>query len=114
MNTLPNHKELKLEIALQDALAEMERRATGAVSQESSNGWRHAMIICRNGWDVQRKLWQLQYHAKRHQEGAPVKAAAYREAMAVLMEHTGEEPKLEITPDHEHAAPEEPFALVAT
>lgn len=119
LSPLPTHEALKAEIGEQDALAmaiaEMERRAAGAVSQESANGWRHALIICRSGWSVPHKLWQLRYHATRERsEPAPVKAAAFREAMALVMALTGEEPKREIVRDHEHDAPEEPFALVST
>jgi hypothetical protein len=73
------------------ALEEMDRRAKQAGNCPRGNGWRHAALICRLQWGVSRMLAQLERHARYFRDEQPEKAAAYREAAALLTTLTGEQ-----------------------
>jgi hypothetical protein len=75
---------------LKTAIDAMDDKALAGGATDTGHGWRHAALICRLNWTVPRALRQLQQHAKYHQEGQPEKAAAYREAAALLQTLTGE------------------------
>ena len=86
-----------LALAVADMLGKADS-ADSADSPDAALGWRHAALITRNGWDTPRKLKQLRQHARHQREtaGNPVKAAAYREAIAIITHHTGEDLAAEI------------------
>jgi hypothetical protein len=77
---------------LKTAIEAMDDKALAGGATDTGHGWRHAALICRLNWTVTRALRQLQQHAKHHQDGQPDKAAAYREAAALLQTLTGEQP----------------------
>lgn len=75
---------------LDHARAEMERMACAAMSPDGARGWWHAARVVRLFGNAVRALKQLAQHARFHSDSVPEKAAAYREAMAILARHTGE------------------------
>lgn len=74
---------------LQHAIETMEANALAGGVTDTGHGWRHAALICRLSWGPTRALRQLRQHARFHAD-KPLKAAAYREAAALLEPLTGE------------------------
>ncbi|MEK7951646.1 hypothetical protein [Luteolibacter soli] len=76
--------------SLDQALAEIEGMARGAMAAEGARGWWHAARIVRLFGDAGRAMRQQAQHAKYHAERSPEKAAAYRGAMVIVARHSGE------------------------
>ena len=74
---------------LATAIADMETRADATAGTETSTGWRHAALITRLFTSAPRIIQQLRHHAAFWKEKSPEKAAAYREAAAVITHHAG-------------------------
>jgi hypothetical protein len=72
---------------VETALDAIEQKTAEASTPEASGGWRHAGLVVRLFKDVRRALLQLRHHAGF--TSSPDKAAAYREAAAILSQHTG-------------------------
>lgn len=87
---------------VETAMDAIEQKTAGASTPEAAGGWRHAGLVVRLFKDVRRALLQLRHHAGF--TSSPDKAAAYREAAAILSQHTGVsliEPETVSPPSHE-------------
>jgi hypothetical protein len=96
---------------IQQALDAMDAKAADAGNCDSGHGWRHAAIICRLQWGRGRMIEQLQRHAQYFREERPAKAAAYREAAAILRELAGEDTPEPVGPADLTALPPMPLEL---